>query len=175
MLFGSKRRKIAQAVLKQVQPEFAALERLIGPLPPGVASDQYVLGYLVASIGIITQTVSGGKIGAEDKGFVLFHCIKAIFGGNAPSNEQITNLIESGGAKPDFVRGAKAAEKIMCTIAGFPDYENDPEVVAAREEIRTVGKSLDFLTPGAAENTKVAGHLQAKLFNQYVVQRYGKR
>ena len=173
MLFGSKRQKIAQAVLKQVQPQFNGLERVVGTLPPEVATDQYVLGYLIASIGIVIQMVSGGKISTEDKGFVIFDCIKAVFGGNAPSIEHISNLTESG--HPDFLRGAKAADKIMCAIAGFPDYENDPDVVAARREACTLGKSLDFLSPGADENAKVAGHLQARLLNQYIVQRYVKR
>jgi len=173
VFFGSRRRKIAQAVLEQVQPQFTGLERVVGPLPPEVATDQYVLGYLIASIGIVTQMVSGGKISAEDKGFVIFDCTKAIFGGNAPSSEHVTSLMESG--HPEFLRGAKAAEKVMCTIAGFPDYENDPDVVAARHEARTVGKSLNFLSPGAGENANVAGNLQARLFNQYIVQRYGKR
>lgn len=57
----------------------------------------------------------------------------------------------------------------------IPDYESDSDVLAARHEARTVGKSLDFLNQEASENAKVAGHLQAKLFNQYIVNRYGRR
>lgn len=118
MYFGSKRRKITQAVLQQVQPQFSDLERVIGPLPPELATDQYVLGYLIMSIGIVTQMITGGKISAEDRGFVIFDCTKAVFGAATPSRERITNLTESG--HPDFLRGANAAEKIMCTIARFP-------------------------------------------------------
>lgn len=173
MFFGSKRRKIAHAVLEQIRTDFAYVERLIGPLPPAVAIDQYVFGYLISTIASTTHLISDGKLSAEDKGFVIFHCIKGIFGGNAPSNEQITARTESGRTNPDFMRGVKTADKIMCTLAGILKYENDPEVVAARQEVRTLGKSLDFLDPGANENSKVASHLQAR-FYQYIVDHHGK-
>lgn len=174
MLFGSKRAKIAKAVIAEIAPQFTSMERLIGPLPPQIIYDPYLLGYLVCSTEIFTQIAGGGRLSLEDRGFILFEVVKSIFGKNTPTHAAFTTFSEAHQANPDFLRGAKAAEKIISTGAGFPDFAADPEVVAAREECRAGGKIFDSLIPGASENTKVASYLQFRLFNHYIQQRYGR-
>ena len=173
MFFGSRRRKATKAVTDQIRPLFADIKRLIGPLPPEIANDKYVLGYIIAYIGLIMLVESDGRLSATDKGLVLFEGIKTALGDIAPSSEQLTTLLETENENADFVRGAEAAKKIMCVTLGWPDYDGDPEIAAARSGLLTAGKSLDFLTPGSSENIKVAGLLQSRLFFQYITQRYG--
>jgi hypothetical protein len=40
-----KHKKIADAVLTQVQPLLSVLDRFLGSTPTGLASDKYVLGF----------------------------------------------------------------------------------------------------------------------------------
>lgn len=174
MFFGSRKVKIAKAVVARIAPHFTGLERIIGPLPPQLIYDPYVLGYLTANIMIFTQITSGSRVTTEEHGFIFYEVVKSIFAQNAPTISALASFSEMHQTDPDFLRGAKAAEKILSTMAGFPNFMNDPDVLTARAALSRAGQDLESLmTFGASENSKIASLLQYRLFYRYVMDHYG--
>jgi hypothetical protein len=170
-----KREKVADAVLAQVQPSLDMVSRFGGVAPAALSSDKFVLGFLCMTIGIVQQQVAKTPLSAEDKGRMLFLVLHHLFGTGAINEREVGDLMHGFPTRnQEFTEGNLAAYRIQAVSAGSPALDKDPDVVGARESVRLAGGSLDIITPGATENSKVTGELLRVLFYQRVVERYGR-
>lgn len=167
-----KLKKVADGVLAQVQPDVRAIAQLLGGIPESLVSNHYVLGYFCVSIGIAMQRASREKLTSEDQGKVLFLVMDYLFAGHRPDHALLASLLGGANKSEEFTKGATAANKVLATAAGFSDFQNDADVLAAREVVRRAGDSLEYLAPGASENSKVSGELLRALLYQVVMDQY---
>ena len=82
---------------------------------------------------------------------------------------------QAEGNNSEFKRGTENAQKVVVIAFGINDLREDPDVKRARAEMDAIGSSFDFIAPGASEGSKLAGHLQHLLFDDYVLKTYGPR
>jgi hypothetical protein len=170
-----KHKKIADAVLDQVQPFLGDVGRLLGAVPVGLPSDKYVLGFFCANIILEMQRVGAGSLDHVGKGTVLFLILQRLFGKGAVNEKEIGNLL-NGLPTPntDFQRGCDAAGKIQAAVSGRHKLQNDPDYLAAREVVRKAGSSLDLLNPGASEDSKIGGEMLRALYYQHLIEHHQK-
>lgn len=176
MLFRAlKHKKIADAVLGQVAPLLNVVNRFGDVEPPRLAPDKYVLGFLSANIGIEMQRAGAASLDAVGKGTVLSLVVRALFGPGVVNEPQLTDLM-LGVPTPneEFRRGMEAAAKIQAAASGRHKLQGDPDYLAAKDVVQRAGGSLDFVTPGASEDSKIAGQMLRALFYQHVIDKHQK-
>jgi hypothetical protein len=109
-----------------------------------------------------------------DKGSVLFLVLQVLFGKGSINEREIADLLNGIPKKNrDFTDGTAAAYKVQAVAAGFPEIQNDPEVAAPRDVVKRAGTSMDFISPGTSESTKIAGELLRVLFYKRMMDRFG--
>jgi len=86
-----------------------------------------------------------------------------------PDHAVLGSLLNGTPKDMEFQKGATAALKIQSTLAGYPDFQNDPDVLAARDAVKRIGGSPDFIAPRADENSNVAAELLRALLYQHVI------
>jgi hypothetical protein len=172
---AAKHKKIVDAVLDQVHPLLHVLDRFLGSAPTGLASDKYILGFFCANIGIEMQRAGAGSLDHVGKGTVLFLILQQLFGKGAVNQKEIGDLLNClPTPNTDFQRGVDAAGKIQAAASGRHKLQNDPDYLAAREVVRRAGGSMDFIEPGASEDSKIAGEMMRALYYEYVIGHYRK-
>jgi hypothetical protein len=127
------------------------------------------------TIGITQQQVSQSPLSAEDKGTILFLVLSALFGEGAINAREIGDLLTGFPAKDEqFTKGNLAAYKIQQAAVGA-SMANDPDVAAAREVVKKIGSSMDFLGTAGGENSQIAGQLLKILFYDPIIAKFGNR
>src|SRR5271167_1169863 len=142
-----KHKKIADAVLARVQPDLVIISRLVGGSPETFVSDKYVLGYFCISVGIATRQVSKKTLSILEQGQILMLVMDHMFKPRPPDHAVLGSLLNGTPKDMEFQKGATAALKIQSTLAGYPDFQNDPDVLAARDAVKRIGGSPDFIAP----------------------------
>jgi hypothetical protein len=175
MFFSAhKHKRIADAVLTQVQPLLNVLDRFMGGIPTGLASDKYVLGFFCGNIGLEMTRASKGSLDAAGQGMVLFLVLRQLFP-NAIHEKEIGDLL-LGIPKTDeeFMRGNLSAFKIQSAASGGHELQKDPDYLAAREVVRRQRGATDFVVAEADEPSKIAGEMLRALYYQHVIDHYQK-
>ena len=170
---ASRDKRIGDAVLKQVQPLLNVISRFLGEVPPGLASDKYVLGFFCANIGVEMRRAAGRKLPPVREGTILFLVLQQLFGKESIGSTALADLL-SGIPAPDgdFNRGSEVALKIQAASSGNHRLQNDPDYVAAKQVALRLGNAHDFISPGATEDSKIAAEMMTSLYFQYVMDRY---
>jgi hypothetical protein len=168
-----RHKKIADTVLGQVAPFLNVVSNLGRVVPARLASDKYVLGFLTGNIGMEMQRAGAASLDAVGKGTVMSLVVNTLFGKGVVNEPALTDLM-LGVPAPDaeFSRGLEAAAKIYAAASGRHKLQNDPDYLAAKDVVQRAGESLDFITPGAGEDSKIAGQMLRMLFYQRVVDKY---
>jgi hypothetical protein len=170
-----KRKKVADAVLSQVQPLLVTIARILGGVPPGLTRDKYMLGFFCMTIGIAMQQMAHRPLNTEDKGTILLVVLRHLFGPGAINEREIGDLLNGVPTSNDeFKQGTAAAYKVQAVSSGSHSLQNDPDYLAAREVVRCAGGSLDALSPGASDDSKIAGEMLRLLYYQRVMDLYQK-
>ena len=112
---------------------------------------------------------------------VFFLVLQQLFGKGTVNEKEIGDLI-NGVPTPntDFRRGTDAAGKIQAAASGRHKLQSDPDYLAACKVVRKQGGALDFLTPGdvltpgASEDSKIAGQMLNALYYQHVIDLHEK-
>jgi hypothetical protein len=170
-----KHKRIADAVLGQVHPFINDLDRLLGSVPAGLASDKYVLGFFCANIGVEMQRAATGPLAPVEQGIILSLVLQQLFGRGAVNDKEIGDLLNGRPQMNDeFKRGAESAFKIQAAASGRHKLQDDPDFLAAREVVRQQGRALDFVAPGASEDSKIAGEMLRVLYYQHVIDQHQK-
>jgi hypothetical protein len=135
-----------------------------------LASDKYVLGFICANVGIEMQRAGGASLDQTGRGTVLLLVLDHLFGHGAVNGQEVGDLM-LGIPTPNaqFQRGIEAAAKIQAVASGRHNLQNDPSYLAAKEVTRKAGSSLDFITPSATEDSKIAGHMLHAMFYQHLI------
>lgn len=68
----------------------------------------------------------------------------------------------------------EAAAKIQAAASGQHRLQGDPDYLAAKDVVLRAGGSLDFATPGASDDSKIAGQMLRVLFYQHVIDKHKK-
>ena len=139
-------KKIADSILAQVQPEFIALSKALGGLPPGFATDKFVLGFFVSCFSIAYMREGRPKFDNVTQGNILFMVAKYTFGSSAPDPKFLGDLMNQNPPDLEFAHGQKVAVKLRAFDFSLPGSENDPDVIQAREYAKQIGTGMDFLT-----------------------------
>lgn len=158
------------AATQAVEPLIRTLE-MTGGVPEGFWEDAYVLGFLNGCIGIMAKMATRGKIDGGDLGQVMIGVFDAISGGQG--SEIATRVIPLQESEDtEFLRGVTSAAKTISVAYGFPDYDTDPDVVAARRLAKSMS-SVSSIFAGPSEAAQVAGALHKMLFFNVVRDRLG--
>jgi len=154
---------------------FRAIEMTIGHLPRALRTDPYVLGYFMATVASLTAIASNNSIKGADAGLVMLDVAEGIFGADGRVMLKRGMAFQSEGNNSDFKRGMENAQKVVVIAFGINELRDDPDIKRARAKMEAIGSSLDFVAPDASEGSKLAGHLQNLLFDDYVLKTYGDR
>lgn len=169
-----KRSRATKAATDAVRPFIRCIEG-IGGIPPGFWDDPYVLGFLTAYIRQFAKLSTRGKIGGDDLGMVYGDVFEAISGQSwEPIARRSLELQNSGNA--DYAKGFDNALKVFSVCFGQKHYDDDPDVIKARELSNQLGDfGLRSTTGGPMNETaRVGGTLQDILFYRVVFERLGE-
>jgi hypothetical protein len=170
-----KHKRIADAVLGQVHPFINDINRLLGSIPAGLASDKYILGFFCASIGVEMRRAAPGPLAPVEQGLILSLVLQQLFGPGAVNDKEIGDLLNSVPTpNEEFKRGAESALKIQAAASGRHKLQDDPDFLAAREVVRQHRGALDFVAPGASEDSAIAGEMLRALYYQHVIDLHQK-
>ena len=169
-----KRARATKAARDAVRPFIRAIEQ-VGGIPSGFWDDPYVVGFLTAYINQFAKLSTRGKISDDDLGMVIIDVFEVISGQSAePIARRGLELQNSRDA--DYAKGVDNALKVFSVCFGQKHYDNDPDVIKARELSNQLGDfGLRSATGGPmSETARVGGTLQNMLFYQIVFERLGE-
>lgn len=108
-------------------------------------SDPYVLGLIDGSISAQTLPVTGRKLSATDKGFVLLNAKRDL---GAPQSALDLSLKLADTNHPEYARGFDNGILTFVIMAGLLKAEaySEPDIVAAKEAIPTFRKVNAFMS-----------------------------
>ena len=168
-MFGGKKRKTTNEVTQALQPLIHTLESTTG-LPRGFWEDAYVLGFMTGSIAAtLAMFASRDKLG-DDLGNVFTAVFDGLAGGGGKDIMKRARLFDDEQNR-DFLRGTRNAHKVISVTFGLPGYEDDPDVIRAREMSAALEPMMSFTFGHTPEASAVGGTLQKKLFLDVVRQR----
>lgn len=170
-MFGGKRRRATKMALEAVQPILRTLE-MSGGIPSGFWDDPYVLGYLGGTAAIFAKMTTQGKIAGESLGQVMITVYETLSGLDGVEISKKVLLLQSSNDK-DFLKGLGNADKTICVAYGIEGYEDDPDVVEAKELVKKMGPDFAFLGE-TTEAAQISGCLTQMLFYQVVRDRLGE-
>ena len=164
-MFGGKRRRAAKAAVEACSPLIAIAK--IREIPNKFWSDPYILGFLGLTITFFAQHVSKNKLKGEDLGFVIINTFRII---SEKDGAEIAELMLAYELDKNtaFFEGRVAADKCIAMAYGLDDYDNDPDVIEAKEA-PDLGLRLGF---GVSSN-KAAGFLLKKLWSDVIERKVG--
>jgi len=116
MFFKSMESKVAEAVLAQVKPFLTDRTKFIPRVPPGLASDKYILGLFCANIG----RAGADKLTLAQNGSVVFTVLERLFGDVIDIHE--IDRLSIGIPVPNAIlqSGAEAARRSCRTASALP-------------------------------------------------------
>jgi hypothetical protein len=134
-----------------------------------------VLDFLTAYINQFAKLSTRGKISGDDMGMVYMDVFEAISGQKwVPIVRRSLELQNSRDA--DYAKGVDNALKVFSVCFGQKHYDDDPDVIKARELSNKPGDfGLLSITGGPMNETaRVGGTLQDMLFYRVVFERLGE-
>jgi hypothetical protein len=173
-MFGWGKKKdaaVVAAVCANIRPLFVVLEQRMQGLPKELASDPFVIGYVVGAATIFTQVETGGKASQALKGEACLSALQTAFSAHHLSLQQASAAMQLCIAHADAKRGARAADLVLGVAAGFTDQDGEPEVVAAKRTLaETPGAVKEML--GGTPQSQLMQVLQDQLFFNPIEARY---
>lgn len=160
---------IVQMVVHSTSPLVNSIKLIHGRLSPTVYFDYYLMGYIYSTITFHVLLYSGGKLPTQEKGYVLMNVCAALFGDQGREFLRVaTGLVESD-VNDEFKQGINDAKKSLLVAHGIEHYLDDPFVNQIRKELQLLPDS----EKGGNPNTDLGGLLQARLFGDYLLEKYG--
>ena len=170
-MFGATGRTALEVVQTCVEPWLRCLEAF-DELPKGFWQDPYVLGFMSNCLKTLATLATGGQIDGSELAEVVLSSFKELSG---QDGDAIADMVIALGKSKDrdFALGFENAEKFMCIAHGIPGFEDDPDVLKARQLGAAMSADLGAvgpITPQAETSTM----LFKMLFYDVVLKRLGK-
>jgi len=161
-LFGTKKRKAAQAAFEFIRPLIGAFQHSYG-IPPGFWVDDFVLGFTGCLIGWVTKA-TGLNLSSEEKGYVIADTFTALSNENgAALARRFTEL--SFKPTSDFDLGADNATLVFGYFSHSLKDESDiPKV--------SMAKSMAWADGQENDRGQILGHLVQLSFVQVLRERF---
>ena len=173
--FGRKRdSEVVEAVCTKLRPLFGILEHRLGGMTPQLASDPYVLGYVIGAATIFAQIETSGKATTELRGLVALSAIQTAFSSLNFTVQQASLAMQSIAGSLEAKRGSNAADLIIGVSAGKTDRDREPEIVAAKKAVAEMPESVKSML-GGNPRSLLLSELQEQLFFLPIETKYGTK
>lgn len=176
-MFGWGRKKdsaVVETVCARLRPLFGVLERRLGGFPPSLASDPYVIGYVVGAATIFAQIETSGKATTELRGLASLSALQSVFASVGFTQQDASRAMHAMAVHPDGRRGARAADLIIGVGAGKTDMDDEPEIRIARQAVAAMPESIRNVLGGSPQSL-VMNELQEQLFFVPLEAKYAKQ
>ena len=164
-MFGIKRNRAINNAF-QASGQLVNACQVFSDLPAGFWNDPYVLGFLTTVIAVFAEMTLGKKPTSEELGFIIIGTYERL---NPLLAHRIAqHIVQLQAAKnEDYFHAVERAYKTVAVTYGHPDFDADPEVVAAS----ALAKGMMGITPASNLHAAVGGVLQTMLFTDVVRRR----
>ena len=172
-MFGFTSRKdrvVADFATSNIKPLFAILEGRLGAFPAELAQDPFVLGFIIGAATIFAEISTNGRATREVRTLAATTAYQAVFSRFALSSQEIAAAFDRA-ANPVGRTGARAADIMLCAAAGRPDFDGQPEMLAAKEALADLPAGIHATLPGNPPGDLV-WMLQEQLFTAPLVKKY---
>lgn len=145
--FGKARREAteigAAAARVAIMPFWVVWDRAFDSR---IWTDPYVLGLIDGSISAQTLPITGRKLSAKDKGFVLLDGKRSL---GAPQSALDVGLELAEANDPDYMRGYDNGVVTFLIMAGFLKEEaySEPDIIAAQQAVPAMRRLHASLGP----------------------------
>lgn len=171
--FGKKKDEaVVDAACSKLRPLFGVLEHRLGRMPPELARDPYVLGYVVGSATIFAQVETSGRASTELRGLVALAALQTAFASLGMTVQQASAGMQLIAGNAEAKRGSNAADLVIGVAAGKTDRDSEPEIVAAKRAVAEMPASVKQML-GGNERSLLMNELQEQLFFVPIEARYG--
>ena len=176
-MFGWGKKKdeeVVEAVCSRLRPLFRILEHRLNGFPQGLATDPYLLGYIVGAATIFTQIGAGGQATQSLRGLASLSALQSVF---VPLNftlQQASAAINLMAAHPEGRKGARAANLILGVGAGKTDQDNEPEIISAKKAVAAMPEDIRKMLGGTPQSL-LLNELLERLFFVPLEDKFGSR
>lgn len=160
---------VARMVIRDTYPLINSIKLIHGRLSPSVYFDYYLMGYIYSSMAFYSILHSGGAHNAQQGGFVLMDVCTELFQAQGLEFLRTATALVESDVNDEFKRGVNDAKKSLLIGHGIEEYPDDEFVNQVRGELQKIPASERTGNP----NADLGGLLQAKLFGDYLLEKFG--